>query len=41
MFIHCPGWTLNEVKLLLGRASWKKIALVFFYMLYSIIFTLV
>ena len=21
VFIHCPGWTPNEVKLLLGRAS--------------------
>ena len=24
VFIHCPGWTPNEVKLLLGRASWCK-----------------
>ena len=22
VFIHCPGWTLNKVKLLLGRATW-------------------
>ena len=24
VFIHCPRWTLNEVKLLLGRATWLK-----------------
>ena len=24
VFIHCPGWTPNEVKLLLGRTSWLK-----------------
>ena len=24
VFIHCLGWTLNEVKLLLGRATWLK-----------------
>ena len=24
VFIHCPGWTPNEVKLLLGRATWLK-----------------
>ena len=23
-FIHCPGWTPNEVKLMMGRASWCK-----------------
>ena len=24
VFIHCPGWTPNEVKLLLDRATWLK-----------------
>ena len=24
VFIHCPRWTPNEVKLLLGKASWCK-----------------
>ena len=24
VFIHCPGWTPNEVKLLLHRATWLK-----------------
>ena len=24
VFIHCPGWTPNEVKLLVGRATWLK-----------------
>ena len=24
VFIHCPGWSLNEAKLVLGRASWLK-----------------
>ena len=24
VFIHCPGWTPNEVKLLLVRAKWLK-----------------
>ena len=22
VFVHCPGWTPNEVKLLLDRAEW-------------------
>ena len=24
VFIHCPRWTSNEVKLLIGRAKWLK-----------------
>ena len=23
-FVYCPGWTHNEVKLLLDRAEWMK-----------------
>ena len=23
-FVHCPGWTHNEVKLVLDRAEWMK-----------------
>ena len=24
VFLHCPGWTRNEVKLILDRADWMK-----------------